>query len=142
MCIDYRRLNEVTRKEIYALPRIDDVLDTLTGKMYFTTLDLASGYFQIGMHPDSRAKTAFVTYDGQYEYNVMSFGLVNAPSTFQRCMDTVLAGLKWSSVQVYLDDVIIASTSFAQHLKDIDAVFTRLGSQFEFESIEMSFLLF
>ena len=125
MCIDYRRLNEVTRKEIYALPRIDDVLDTLTGKMYFTTLDLASGYFQIGMHPDSRAKTAFVTYDGQYEYNVMSFGLVNAPSTFQRCMDTVLAGLKWSSVQVYLDDVIIASTSFAQHLKDIDAVFTR-----------------
>ena len=94
MCIDYRKLNAVTKKEIYALPRIDDVLDQLGGKMYFTTLDLASGYFQIPIEKNSREKTAFITYDGLYEYNVMSFGLVNAPAVFQRCMDVVLAGFK------------------------------------------------
>ena len=125
MCIDYRKLNAVTRKEIYALPRVDDVLDALGGAMYFSTLDLASGYFQIPMDPNSKDKTAFITYDGQYEYNYMSFGLVNAPSTFQRCMDTVLAGLKWSCVQIYLDDAIIASPTFEQHLIDITAVLTR-----------------
>jgi hypothetical protein len=69
MCIDYRKLNEVTKKEIYAFPRIDDVLDSLGGKMWFTTLDLASGYFQIPMDEDSKEKTAFITYEGQYQYS-------------------------------------------------------------------------
>jgi hypothetical protein len=126
MCIDYRKLNEVTKKEIYALPRIDDIIDTLGNKMYFSTLDLASGYFQIPMDPESKEKTAFITYEGQFEYNFMSFGLVNAPATFQRCMDSVLAGLKWKSVQIYLDDAIIASTSFEEHLSDLKEVFVRL----------------
>lgn len=125
MCIDYRKLNAVTKKEVYAIPRIDDVLDTLGGKMYFSTLDLASGYFQIPMAEESKNKTAFITYDGQYEYNFMSFGLVNAPSTFQRCMDTVLAGLKWNCVQVYLDDAIIASATFEQHIIDLTSVLNR-----------------
>lgn len=93
--------------------------------MWFTTLDLASGYFQIPMDEDSKEKTAFITYEGQYQYNFMSFGLVNAPSTFQRCMDAVLAGLKWNCVQIYLDDTIIASPTFEQHLEDIVAVLTR-----------------
>ena len=125
MCIDYRKLNEVTKKEVYAIPRIDDTLDGLSGAQYFTTLDLASGYFQIPMSEADKAKTAFITYDGQYQYNFMSFGLVNAPSTFQRCMDTVLAGLKWSCVQIYLDDTIIASPTFEQHLIDVSAVLVR-----------------
>jgi hypothetical protein len=94
--------------------------------MYFSTLDLASGYFQIPMDPESKEKTAFITYEGQFEYNFMSFGLVNAPATFQRCMDSVLAGLKWKSVQIYLDDAIIASTSFEEHLSDLKEVFVRL----------------
>ena len=93
--------------------------------MFFTTLDLASGYFQIPMAEESTEKTAFITYEGQYQYNFMSFGLVNAPSTFQRCMDTVLAGLKWNSVQIYLDDAIIASPTFDQHLLDLTAVLDR-----------------
>ena len=74
MCIDYRKLNEVTKKEVYAIPRIDDTLDGLSGAQYFTTLDLASGYFQIPMSEADKAKTAFITYDGQYQYNFMSFG--------------------------------------------------------------------
>ena len=125
MCVDYRKLNLVTKKEIYAIPRIDDVLDTLGGKIWFTVLDLASGYFQIPMDKASKEKTAFITYEGLFEYNFMSFGLVNAPSTFQRCMDTVLAGLKWNSAQIYLDDTIVASFSFEQHLVDIVAVLSR-----------------
>lgn len=125
MCIDYRKLNEVTKKEIYAIPRTEDAIDALNGAKWFTTIDLASGYFQIALDEKSQEKTAFVTYDGQYEYTRMSFGLVNAPSTFQRCMDTVLAGLKWKCVQIYLDDAIIASSNFKQHLKDVSEVFTR-----------------
>jgi hypothetical protein len=126
MVIDYRKLNAVTKKEIYAIPRIDDVLDGLGGAVYFTTLDLASGYFQIPMELRSKEKTAFVTYNGTYHYNFMSFGLVNAPSTFQRTMDSVLAGLKWACCQVYLDDIIIASPTFEQHLIDVTAVLSRL----------------
>lgn len=128
MCIDYRKLNAVTKKEIYALPRIDDVLDQLGGKYWFTTLDLASGYFQIPMSEPDKEKTAFITYDGQYQYNYMSFGLINAPSTFQRCMDTVLAGLKWQSVQIYLDDAIVASPTFDKHLEEVAAVLDRFKS--------------
>jgi hypothetical protein len=126
LVIDYRKLNQVTKKEIYAIPRIDDVLDSLSGAMFFTTLDLAAGYYQIPVKECDKEKTAFVTYDGTYEFNKMSFGLVNAPSTFQRCMDTVMAGLKWKSVQIYIDDVMIASPTFKQHLIDLVTVLNRL----------------
>ena len=74
-CVDYRT---VTRKDAYALPRIDDTLDALAGSKWFSTLDLASGYWQVGMHPDDREKTAFCTADGLFEFNVMPFGLCNA----------------------------------------------------------------
>ena len=125
MCIDYRKLNAVTKKEIFALPRIDDIFDSIAGAQWFSTLDLASGYHQIPLDESSKDKSAFVTYDGAYRFNFMSFGLVNAPSTFQRCMDAVLAGLKWNCVQIYLDDAIIASKSFDQHIIDLTAVLTR-----------------
>ena len=85
--MDYRKLNAVTRKDAYALPRIDDTLDALAGSKWFSTLDLASGYWQVGMHPDDREKTAFCTADGLFEFNVMPFGLCNAPATFQRDFD-------------------------------------------------------
>ena len=127
-CVDFRKLNDVTVKDAYPLPRINDCLDCLQNAKYFTTLDLQSGYWQISIHPDDRKKTAFVTQRGLYEYKTMPFGLCNAPSTFQRCMELVLRGLQWNTLLVYLDDIIIFSDSFEKHLDRLTEVFVRLQS--------------
>ena len=89
-CIDYRR-HKVSKRDVYPLPRIDDALDALGGAKYLSVLDLRSGYWQIPMAPEDREKTAFVTHEGLYEFNVMPFGLSNAPATFQRFIDAVFA---------------------------------------------------
>ena len=91
-CVDYRRLNSGSRKDVYLLPRIDDILDTLGQTKFFSSLDLCSGYWQIEMHPDSRPKTAFVTHRGLHEFVRLPFGLCNGPSTFQRLMEVVGVG--------------------------------------------------
>ena len=125
-CMDYRKLNAVTRKDAYPLPRIDDTLDTLHGSKWFSMLDLASGYWQVELHKDCRDRTAFCTPNGLFEFKVLPFGLCNAPSTFQRLMDLILTGLQWSSCLVYLDDIIIFGKNFADHIRNIRLVLHRI----------------
>ena len=125
-CIDFRKVNAVTTRDAQPLPRIDDTLDLLGGASYFSTLDLASGYWQVEVDPLYREKTAFITPFGLHQFRVMPFGLSNAPATFQRLMEQVLAGLHWSTCLVYLDDIIVFSRTVADHLDQLRDVFTRL----------------
>jgi len=125
-CIDYRKVNEVTRKDAYPLPRVDDTLETLVGSKYFSTLDLASGYWQVEVAENDQPKTAFTTPEGLFQFRVMPFGLCNAPATFQRLMDRVLSDLKWSTCLVYFDDIMVVGKSFADHLSNIGSVLARL----------------
>ena len=125
-CVDYRRLNMVTRKDVYPLPRVDDLLVALGGAKYFSSLDLASGYWQVELAEDARQKSAFTTHHGLFEFVRMPFGLCNAPATFQRVMQKVLAGLEWKTCFVYLDDVLVVSETFQDHLLHLREVFSRL----------------
>ena len=128
-CVDYRKLNAVTKLDVHPLPRIDDSLDLLAETKYFSTLDLASGYWQVGMDPDSQEKTAFATDVGLYEFTVMPFGLCNAPATFQRLMECVLAGLSREKCLVYLDDILVMGATFDEHLANLQAVFEQSGPE-------------
>lgn len=125
-CVDYRKLNDVTEKDSYPLPRIDDTLDTLSGAKWFSTLDLASGYWQVEVQERDRPKTAFVTGSGLFQFKVLPFGLCNAPATFERLMERVLKGLQWQTCLLYLDDVIVYGDSFEKTLKRLAGVFQRL----------------
>ena len=127
-CVDYRQLNRVTKLDVFPLPRIDDTLDLLSGAKYFTTLDLASGYWQVCMDQASREKTAFITYSGLYEFKKMPFCLVNAPATFQRLMEVVLNGLARDGCMVYLDDVLVVGRTFEEHNNNLAKVFQQLRS--------------
>jgi transposase InsO family protein len=125
-CVDYRRLNEVTTKDAYPLPRIDHCLDCLSGAELFSTLDLQSGYWQLPVKEEDKPKTAFITRSGLWEYNCLPFGLSGAPATFERCMELVLKGLQWKSLLVYLDDIILFGSTVEEHLDRLDEVFQRL----------------
>ena len=126
-CVDYRRLNAVTHKDTFPLPRIDDLLDQMQGKKVFSTLDAKRSYWQIKVREPSREKTAFVTFDGLYEFKVMPFGLCNAPSTFQRLMQKILRGLS-SFCSVYIDDILIFSESIEDHINHLSQVLERVES--------------
>ncbi|GBN14381.1 Transposon Ty3-I Gag-Pol polyprotein [Araneus ventricosus] len=125
-CVDYRKLNEITKKDSYPLPRIDDALDALNGSQWFTTLDLKSGYWQVEIRPEDREKTAFTTGQGLWQFKVMPFGMPFTPATFERLMETVLRGLTSEACLVYLDDIIIVGRTFEEHLNNLRKVFQRL----------------
>ena len=120
-CVDYHRLNIAT----YRLPRIDDILDMLAGKQWFSTLDLASGYWQVSLSQEAQIKTAFATHAGLFQFKVMPFGLCNTPAIFERLMDRVLQGLWWSRCLVYLDDIISFGTTFDDALDNLTLIFVR-----------------
>ncbi|XP_063050302.1 uncharacterized protein LOC134445147 [Engraulis encrasicolus] len=126
LCVDYRALNDCTIKDAYPLPRIQDTLDTLSTAKWFSTLDLASGYWQVELTPRARRAAAFCTRNGLFEWNVMPFGLCNAPATFQRLMDRVLAGMQWETCLVYLDDIIVLGRNVPEMLHRLSQVFDRL----------------
>ena len=125
MCVDFRRLNKITRPMSTPLPLIDDIIGGLDKAKYFTTLDLKSGYWQVAMDPADKEKTAFACHKGLFEFNVMPFGLCNAPGTFQQLMTTVLEGFEPFSV-AYLDDIIIWSSSAEEHFEHIQKVLDRI----------------
>jgi transposase InsO family protein len=127
-CVDYRKLNSISKKDVYPLPRIDDTLDCLKGARYFSSMDLFSGYWQIEVDEADREKTAFVTPEGLYQFKYMPFGLCNAPATFERMMDNLLRHLKWKMCLCYLDDIIVFSTDFEEHLSRLTAVFQCIQS--------------
>ncbi len=127
-CVDYRRLNAITRKDSYPLPRIDETLEALAGAEWFSTLDLQSGYWQVELHPEAKERTAFSTGRGLWQFKVMPFGLCNAPATFERLMEQVLAGLPLSVCLVYIDDILVPGRTFQQGICNLREVLTRLRS--------------
>jgi len=110
------------KKYSHPLPRIDDTIDALAGSQWFSTLELASGYWQVEVDPEDRAKTAFTIPSGLYEFNTMPFGLTNAPATFQRLMHLVLRDLIPQWCLVYLDDVVVHGRTIEEHLENLSAV--------------------
>lgn len=129
LCVDYRQLNSRTRKDAFPLPRIEESLDALTGARWFSTIDLASGYNQVPVAEADRPKTAFCTPFGLFEWNRMPFGLCNAPSTFQRLMQRIFGDQQCQSLLLYLDDIVVFSSSFQQHLERLEVVLQRLQKE-------------
>jgi len=125
-CIDYRKLNAVTVKDAYPIPSTQECLDALSGAVYFSTLDMTSGYNQIPVREQDIPKTALVTRQGLFEFKTMPFGLTNAPATFQRVMEIAMRGLQWTSCLIYLDDIIIFGSTFHEQLDRLRQVLQRV----------------
>ena len=123
-CTDYRKLNTVTKPDSFPLPRMEDCIDLVGSARFVTKIDLLKGYYQVPLTKRAQELSAFVTPSGLYSYNVMSFGLRNAPSTFQRLMNRVISGL--DGCAVYLDDCIVTGDTWEQHVSRLRALFARL----------------
>jgi len=126
MCVDYRKLNANTRKDAYPLPRVEESLDALADSKWYTSLDLAAGYHQVAMDERDQYKTAFTTPFGLYEFKKMPFGLCTAPATFQRLMQSGMNDLMFQVLLVYLDDILVFSRTFSEHLDRLRLVLGRL----------------
>ena len=125
--VDYRKLNEHMKKFEFPLPIVDDILDSLHGSIIFSSLDLLSGYWQIPLREGDKEKTAFSIAGNLRQWKVLPQGLKSSPAIFSHLLDIVLSGLKWHFVLVYIDDVIIFSKSFNEHLDHLDKIFKRLS---------------
>ena len=128
LCIYYRALNNITHKDTYPLPRIDELLDNMAGAEYFTKMDLQQGYHKIRVKPEHVQQTAFQTKFGSFQFRVMPFGLCNAPSTFQRTMNNVLADCR-GFADLYIDDIVIYSRTLDEHLTHLRAVLLHLQAE-------------
>ena len=125
LCVDYRRLNTVSESDAYPMPRSDDMIDQLGKASFISTLDLTRGYWQVPVASSDRHKTAFITPFGLYQFKTMPFGLQGAPATFQRMMDRLIQGLEGFTA-AYLDDLVIYSSTWEEHLQHLHQVFQRL----------------
>src|SRR5437667_6990819 len=125
-CIDFREINSKTKPDRYALPRQDSIFRTLAGAIYFTLLDANKGYHQFGLTKRAKVLTAFVIEDGIWVYKRLPFGLKNAPAYFQRTIDTILGQYRWDFAIAYIDNIIIFSRTFAEHLLHIELVLNAL----------------
>ena len=126
LCIDYRRVNAVTEPDCHPLPRIDDIIDEVGRAAFVSTLDLTQGYYQVPLSERARPISAFITPDGLWQWRVMPFGLRNAPATFQRLMAHLIRDL--NGVRCYLDDIVVFSDSWEQHLERLKSLFSTLAA--------------
>ena len=127
LCIDYRMVNAHTRKDSYPLPHLGDAISRFKDMKYFSSLDLLSGYHQIAMEDESREVTAFSTGENLYQYRRMPFGVTNGPASFSRLMNIVLSGIPFHIAQAYLDDILVAGSTFEEHYSNLGMVFDRLA---------------
>jgi hypothetical protein len=127
VCVDYREVNKLTKRDAYPAPQIEQTLDQLRRAKHFSSLDGEKGYYQVKMTNHAKEVTAFRSPFGLFQFTRMPFGVTNAPAVFQRLMDKVLRGLTWKCCMVYLDDVVIYSESWEEHLHHLDLVLQRIG---------------
>ncbi|WVZ51461.1 hypothetical protein U9M48_002607 [Paspalum notatum var. saurae] len=140
MCVDYRRLNAITVKNRFPIPLVEEILDELAGTTYFTKLDFTADYHQVRMAPQDEHKTAFKTHHGHYHFRVMPFGLTNAPATFQCFMNDILSPFLRKFVMVFMDDILVYSSTLEEHVEHLRAVLSQLRNhQFFLKPSKCSF---